>query len=42
MIDNWKTRLTGLCIVCSTYPLEFCHPLPAAEQEKKKKKSNTV
>lgn len=34
MTDNWRTGWTGLGIVCSTYPLEFCHPLPAVEQNK--------
>lgn len=36
MSDDWKTGQTGLGIVYSTYPLEFCHPLPAVEQHKKK------
>jgi len=35
MTDNWKTGSTGLGIVYSTYPLVFCHPLPAVEQHKK-------
>lgn len=35
MTDDWKTGLTGLGIVYSTYPLEFCHPLPAVEHHTK-------
>lgn len=35
MTDDWKTGPTGLGIVYSVYPLEFCYPLPAVEQHKR-------
>lgn len=35
MTDDWETGSTRLGIVYSTYPLEFCYPLPAVEQRKK-------